>query len=182
MPSPVRATKHSEPHSHIGTLLGTYAAHTPGVRSFDDPTVRLDLDNEPQPDAVLIICPSRPGQTRISHDDYIEGPPELCIEVAASSAAYDLHQKKRAYRRNGVREYLVWLTEERRILFWELKESDYCDIPQDADGILRSRVFPGLWLDTASLLAGDLKQALAVLQQGVASEEHAAFVAKFAAA
>ena len=181
MPSPVRATRHSEPHAQLGMLISYYAAHTPGTRAFSDATVRLDLDNEPQPDAVLLICPSLAGQTRISHDDYIEGPPELCIEIAASTAAYDMHQKKRAYRRNGVREYLVWLTEDRRLVLWELKESDYCEIAPDADGILKSRVFPGLWFDSAALLAGNLKQALAVLQHGLASEDHASFSTALAA-
>lgn len=175
MPSPVRAKKHARPHSLLNTVVGIYESDTPGVLAFNNGTVRLDLENEPQPDLAVVIDHDKGGQSRISADDYVEGAPELCIEIAASTAAYDLHQKKRAYRRNGVREYLVWLTEDRCILFWELKEGDYCEIAPDADGILKSRVFPGLWLDTAALLAGNLKQALNVVQQGVASAEHAAF-------
>ncbi len=181
MPSPVRLNKHSRPHFLMSQCLGACELVTPGVMGADNTTVRLDLDNEPQPDLILIIDHAKGGQTRISHDDYIEGPPELCIEIAASSAAYDLHQKKRAYRRNGVREYLVWLTEDRRLLLWELKEGDYCEIAPDADGILKSRVFPGLWFDSAALLAGNLKQALAVLQHGLASEDHASFSTALAA-
>lgn len=106
MPSLVRAKSHSQPHGLLITWLGVYNAATPGVGLHDNPTVRLDLDNEPQPDALLRIETS--GQSHISEDDYIEGAPELIAEVAASSAAYDLHDKKRAYRRNGVQEYLVW--------------------------------------------------------------------------
>lgn len=64
--------------------------------SGDNPTVRLDLDNEPQPDGVLLMTEEVGGQTRISEDDYIEGAPELIVEIAASSAAIDLTDKKRA--------------------------------------------------------------------------------------
>ena len=177
MPSPVRIKHHSRPHFVMSQWLGAYEQATPGVMGADNTTVRLDLENEPQPDLILIVDPDKGGQTRISQDDYVEGAPELCIEIAASTAAYDMHQKKRAYRRNGVREYLVWLTEDRRFVFWELKEGDYSEIAPDADGVLKSRVFPGLWLDAAALLAGDLKQALAVLRQGVESDDHAAFAA-----
>lgn len=180
-PSPVRIKHHSRPHFVMSQWLGAYEQSTPGVMGADNTTVRLDLENEPQPDLILIVDADKGGQTRISQDDYVEGAPELCIEIAASTAAYDMHQKKRAYRRNGVREYLVWLTEDRRILFWELKEGDYREIAPDADGVLKSRVFPGLWLDAPALLAGNLKQALAVLQQGVASREHATFAAALAA-
>ena len=175
MPSPVRARKHARPHSLLNTIVGIYESETSGVLAFNNGTVRLDLENEPQPDLAVIIDHDKGGQSRISSDDYVEGPPELCIEIAASTAAYDMHQKKRAYRRNGVREYLVWLTEDCRLVLWELKEGDYCEITPDTDGILKSRVFPGLWFDSAGLLAGNLKQALAVLQHGLASGDHASF-------
>src|SRR5438876_8097741 len=108
MPSPLRASAHAEPHSQLGTWLGVYQSETPGVRVFDNSTVRLDLDNEPQPDLVLIKNPMKGGQTHFSEDDYIEGAPELVVEIVASSSAYDLHQKKGVYRRNGVQEYLAW--------------------------------------------------------------------------
>src|SRR3989454_8881195 len=125
MPSPVRAEKHGEPHIRLAAWLCLYAAETPGVRCFDNSTVRLDLDNEPQPDLVLIKLPAKGGQTRISADDYIEGAPELAVEIDASSSAYDLHQKKGAYRRNGVREYLAWITGERRLAWWGLRSGEY---------------------------------------------------------
>ena len=96
MPSPVRATKHGEPQSQLAGWLVFYVSETPGVKCFDNPTVRLDLDNEPQPDLVLLQLPDKGGQARISEDDYIEGAPELVVEIVTSSAAYDLHQKKAA--------------------------------------------------------------------------------------
>ena len=177
MPSPIRAGRHAEPHSHLGGWLVVYASETPGVRCFDNSTVRLDLENEPQPDLVLIKTPARGGQARISHDDYLEGAPELAVEIVGSSQAYDLHQKKGAYRRNGVREYLAWITGESRLVWWELHEEEYQEIAPTADGLLKSGVFPGLWLEPAALLRGDLKGLLAALRRGLDSAEHRAFVA-----
>jgi Uma2 family endonuclease len=178
VPSPLHARKHAKPHLQLGTWLGTYAAETPVVECFDNSTVRLDLDNEPQPDLVLIKLPEKGGQARISVDDYIEGAPELGVEIVSSSRAYDLHQKKGAYRRNGVCEYLAWITGEKRLVWWELCEEDYREIAPAADGLLKSGVFPGLWLDAQALLNGDMKTVLAVLRRGLGSPEHRAFVSK----
>src|SRR5712671_1626747 len=139
MPSPVRLQKHAEPHNQLGTWLGVYASETPGVKCADNVTVRLDLDNEPQPDLVLMKLPDRGGQARISADDSIEGAPELAVEIVGSSRAYDLHQKKGAYRRNGVREYLVWITGENRLIWWGLREGEYQELAADAQGVLRSK-------------------------------------------
>ena len=177
MPSPVRAKKHARPHAHLGTWLGVYASETPGVELFDNSTVRLDLDNEPQPDLVLMKVPAKGGQAHISKDDYIEVAPELAVEIVGSSRAYDLHQKKGAYRRNAVREYLAWITGEQRLVWWELREGEYQEIAISADGLLKSSVFPGLWLDSSALLSGDLKSVLAVLRRGLDTPEHRAFVA-----
>jgi Uma2 family endonuclease len=176
MPSPVRAKSHGEPHSHIITWLGVYRAVTPGVQLLDNVTVRLDLDNEPQPDATLRIESGTEGHSRISEDDYIEGAPELIVEVAASSAAYDLHEKLRAYRRNGVQEYLVWRVYDKQVDWFRLINDEYVRLTPDADGIVHSRVFPGLCLSVAALLAGDMTTVLAELQKGLGTPEHAAFV------
>src|ERR1044071_375327 len=96
MPSPLRAKAHGKPHGHLGWWLVSYESETPGVEAFDNATVRLDLDNEPQPDVVLIKAPEKGGQTRFSDDDYLVGAPELAVEIVGSSRAYDLHQKKGA--------------------------------------------------------------------------------------
>jgi Uma2 family endonuclease len=169
MPSPTRALSHAEPHSHLGAWLVLYASETPGIRCFDNPTVRLDLDNEPQPDLVLMKTPQDGGQARISTDDYIQGPPELVVEVVGSSHAYDLHQKKGAYRRNGIREYIAWITAENRLVWWTLREGEYEEISPAPDGLLKSSIFPGLWLDAAALLAGDMKRVLDTLRRGIES-------------
>jgi Uma2 family endonuclease len=176
MPSPVHATAHGQPHAHIMTWLGVYAAATPGVLVADNATVRLDLDNEPQPDALLRIEADCGGQSRISDDDYIEGAPELIVEVAHSSAAYDLHDKKQAYRRNGVREYVVWQIEEARVDGFVLEGGAYLSLDLDADGRLSSRAFPGLVLDVPALLDDDVATVLEGVQSAVQSDAHVAFV------
>jgi Uma2 family endonuclease len=172
MASPLRIRSHGEPHGLLMTWLGTYRAFTPGVVLGDNPTVRLDPDNEPQPDAVLFV----PGQqATISEDDYIEGAPELVIEIAASSVAIDLHDKKRAYRRNGVREYLVWRTLESQIDWFMLQADEYVPLIAAEQGIIRSRVFPGLWLTVPAMLTGDMALVLAELQNGLNSSEYQEF-------
>ena len=141
MPSPVHFGSHSEPHSAIIGWLVAYAAATPHVSVGDNATVRLDLDNEPQPDALLRIDEDSGGQSHISEDDYVEGPPELIVEVAHSSVAYDLHDKKRAYRRNGVREYLVWQIEENRVDWFVLEGGEYCRLPRTRRDSYRAKPF-----------------------------------------
>ncbi|MEH2386474.1 MAG: Uma2 family endonuclease [Nostoc sp.] len=176
MASPLRFEPHAEPHARVITWLGVYQAMTPGVRVGDNPTVRLDLDNEPQPDAVLLIDAQAGGQSHLSQDGYVEGAPELVAEIAASSATVDLGDKKRAYRRNGIQEYLVWQVFEQRIDWFHLEAGEYTNLHPDAAGVIQSRVFPGLWLDQSALLSGDMQQVLSVLQAGVNSIEHQAFV------
>ena len=182
MPSPARFRKHGKPTGLVNYCLVDYELATPGVESADNCTVRLDLDNEPQPDCFLRIVPEHGGRSRTSDDDYVEGAPELVVEVTASSESYDLHSKKNAYRRNGVMEYVVVLTEEQRILWFLLHEGQYAEITPDSAGIYHSAVFPGLWLDGAALLAGDLARVKAVLQQGLATADHVEFVKKLSAA
>jgi Uma2 family endonuclease len=178
--SPLRYNQHGKPHSKIIAWLEVYAAATPGVEVADNTTVRLDAENEPQPDALLRMDEAKGGQSRITEDDYIEGAPELIVEIAASRASYDLHDKLRAYRRNGVREYLVWLTQERALRWYVLDEGEYVQQPPDASGILHSQVFPGLQLAIEALLSGEMQPVLAVLQQGINSAAHRAFVAQLA--
>ena len=174
--SPVRANSHGRPHAKIMAWLGFYSAATPGVDVQDNATVRLDIDNEPQPDALLRIEPRVGGNSRISEDDYIEGAPELIAEIAASSASYDMNAKLNAYRRNGVQEYIVWQIYENRLDWFRLQEGRYVSFEPDAEGVIRSQIFPGLWLSVNALREGNLAEVLAVLQQGLQTAEHQAFV------
>lgn len=179
MPSPVRAVQHGIPHMRLITWLGVYQSATPGVDAADNSTLRLPAeDNEPQPDAMLFLL--RDGAAWIGADGYVEGAPELVAEVAATSAAEDTRTKRAIYQQSGVQEYLVWQVEAGQLDWWGLREGEYIALPMNEKGIISSRVFPGLWLDVPALLAGNLAQVLATLQQGVESAEHAAFVARLA--
>ena len=178
MAAALRFRSHSQPHGRLITWLGMYESSTPVVELGIEPTVRLDLDNAPQPDAVLMIAEQYGGQARLSEDDYVEGAPELVVEIAASSAAIDLGAKKRAYRRNGIQEYIVWQVFEQKLSWFSLEAGDYVSLPVDADGIIRSRVFPGLWLAVEDLLAGNMARVLAVVQAGLVSPEQSSFVQK----
>jgi Uma2 family endonuclease len=176
--SPVRHKYHGRQHHHLLNWLGHYEAATPGLEGGDNSTVCLDLGTVPQPDCVLFIQPEHGGQVKINAEGYIEGAPDLVAEVASSSASYDLHDKLDAYRRNGVREYLVCRVLDQKVDWFVLRGERYELIAPAPDGTLRSSVFPGLWLDAAALLRGDLSAVLAVVQQGLNSPEHAEFAAR----
>jgi Uma2 family endonuclease len=164
--SPLRFTPHGKPHSNIMTWLGTYQAAIAGLEVGIEPTVRLDLDNEPQPDAVLFRLG---GNAQIDADGYITGAPELIAEIAASTVSYDLHSKKNAYERNGVKEYIVWRTLDRQIDWFILENGKYKNLEPDAAGITRSREFAGLWLNVDAILSNDMSAVLKTLQTGMAS-------------
>ncbi len=180
MSSPV-GNPHGTTHATIMWWLGHYRIHTPGVAVADNATTALDDLAEPQPDALMRIRPARGGQT---HDlgIYIGGAPELVVEVAASSRAIDLGAKLVDYERAGVREYVV-VTLDPDDVFWHVRRDDrLVRVPPDADGLYRSGVFPGLWLDPVALLADDGPALVAALEGGLATEGHAAFVARLAGA
>ena len=179
MPSPAK-NRHGTRQSDVVTWLGVYAARTPGVSSRDNVTVILSEVSEPQPDASLIILPECGGQTSVSQDDWATGAPELVVEVASSSAAYDLHQKKWMYEAAGTCEYVTVLTGAGEVRWFVLRNRQYETVADEA-GIYKSTVFPGLWLNAPALLAGDAAAVLATLEEGLASEEHAEFVARLAA-
>jgi Uma2 family endonuclease len=173
MPSPV-SLDHGIVDSLGGAWLVNYSAETPGTEPAHNPTVLL-LDDAPQPESVLRILPEYGGTSWVE-DNYIAGPPEFALEVCRSSAAYDLHQKLELYQRAKVQEYLAILLHEKEIRWHYLKKGKYQLLSPDPDGIWRSRVFPGLWLDGQALLRKKPRQILACLQGGLASPEHVSFV------
>ncbi|MFL5242960.1 MAG: Uma2 family endonuclease [Gemmataceae bacterium] len=173
MPSPVRYRNHSVPHKSMIYFLETYSLSTPGVESGLEATVRLDPLNVQQPDAFLFI---QGGQARISEDDYLELAPELVAEIAASSVSIDVHKKFEAYRRNGVMEYIVWRVEDQAIDWFVLRNGQYEKVAADPNGIYKSEVFPGLWLDSVAMLQGNLQRVIEIVQMSVASPEHQQFV------
>jgi Uma2 family endonuclease len=179
MAAALRYEGHGLPHSHIMTWLGLYMAYTPGVELADNTTVRLDLDNQPRPSALLRI--KQGGQSKMSRDDYIEGSPELIVEIAASSASYDLYDKCQVYCRHGVKEYIVWQVYDKKIDWFYLSEGKYLTLEPNPSGLLESQVFPGLVLAVNALLAYDLAEVLAILQQHLNTDEHRAFLQTLAA-
>jgi Uma2 family endonuclease len=167
MASPLRFDSHAKPHGSFVTWLSIYSFSNPGLQVGIEPTVRLDLDNEPQPDVVLFA----PGKgARITDDDYIAGAPELMVEISASTVSIDLHQKKQAYQRNGVREYIVWRTLQREIDWFWLDNGEYIRLEPDENGVIQSQIFPGLWLAVEAMLSGEMNEVLSVLQAGLKSK------------
>jgi len=180
--SPPISNTHGEAHGTIIHLLKTYAQATPGVSCGSNTSVRLDGKNEYQPDALLRIESGKLSHSQVGPDGLLEGGPELVAGIAVSSAAYDLHEKKAVYQRCLVPEYFVWLVLDLQIHWFALEQGDYLELKPRSNAVIRSRVFPGLWLDVRALLAGDEDKVSRTLERGIKSAEHAAFVKRLAAA
>jgi Uma2 family endonuclease len=133
----------------------------------------------PQPDIALRILPEYGGQSVIS-GEYFAGAPELVIEISNSSSSRDVGIKLELYRSAGVKEYLTILLKPNRVIWRQLVRGRYKEIAPDAKGLLRSHVFPGLWLDPAAVW-DPAKSLRTALEQGIKSPEHAAFVRRLAA-
>lgn len=180
VPSPARL-RHGEPQRRIVTWMGNYADSTPGTRCADNATNRLDQDNEPQPDVALFIDPACGGQARISDDDYLTGPVEFVAEVSVSTVSLDRGPKLRTYERHGVKEYLIWRVDDGLLEWYVLRDDGFELQPLPQDGIYRSETFPGLWLNAAAMLQRDGKAVMQVLTEGLATDDHASFVARLEA-
>jgi Uma2 family endonuclease len=178
MASPLRR-RHAAHHFVLATVLGTYQAGTPGLEGLDNATTILGDEGEPQPDLALRILPEFGGQSGENPQGYVVRAPELLAEVADSSQDIDLHQKRDDYERAGVLEYLVLCVADQQLHWFDFKRQ--ASITPNRRGVSRSLVFPGLWIDGRALLARDSARALAVVQQGLASREHARFVKRLAA-
>jgi Uma2 family endonuclease len=180
MPSPT-SFRHGRPHARVIFWLGTYAESTPGTDYADNMTSILGEESEPQPDALLAILPEYGGQIWLDRRGYVHGAAELVVEVANSSAAIDLHAKRLDYETAGVKEYYVVLARSETVVRFVRQGSRLIEEGADADGVIRSAIFPGLWLDPAGLFGAPSKQLRASLNEGLATPDHAAFVAKLEA-
>ena len=178
--SPVHA-QHSEPHADFNTVIGFYRAHTPGLRLADNQSVIIDEGSELQPDLCVRIESARGGNVQKSEEGLYIGAPEFVVEVAASSAAYDLHSKLNVYRRNGVQEYLVLLAYEREMRFFRLKDGEFVLVEADETGVMKSQILPGFWFRSDWFWEGRLAELLQLVQEGIASQEHQEFVDGLAA-
>ena len=162
VPSPVRFDRHAEKTGAVSLWLGTYALRAPGARFGNDGTIFLDDGNEPRPDVMLWRF--EPGGPHLNDSGYVVGPPQLIVEVAASSVSHDLYEKKEVYRRNGVREYVVWRVLDKAIDWFRLRSGQYVPVAPDSDGLIESEQFPGLRLHVESMLDGDMAAVLAALR------------------
>ena len=111
-------------------------------------------------------------------DGSVAGPPELIVEVTASSVSYDLYEKKDLYAASGVAEYMVWLVYDRQVAWFQLRDGVYQELPVERNGCIKSQLFPGLWLDSKSLLTDQKAKIAATLRNGLASAEYASFAEK----
>jgi Uma2 family endonuclease len=168
---------HARTHASVVGWLFVYMTSTPGLQLADNGTLFLGDDNEFQPDAVLFIEPDRGGKVRFE-GKALAGAPELAVEVADSTQSQDLRQKRLEYEAAGVPEYIVCDLAANRVHWFALRGEYYVHRDPDADGILRSDVFPGLWLDPSALLSGDSRRVLEVLQSGLATPDHQTFAMK----
>jgi Uma2 family endonuclease len=179
MGAAVRHVQHGRPHRLLIAWLDRYIDSVPGLDGGISSSIGLDNDNEPQPDGYLFLPPGM-SKAVVTPEGYLEGPPELVIEISASTTSIDLNLKFQAYRRNGVREYLVWPVRDKQIDWFSLEDGQYVRLPANPEGIVRSQVFPGLWLDTSALIDLRRKRLYAVLREGQATPEFAAFAAEVA--
>jgi Uma2 family endonuclease len=176
--SPPISSFHSGPHGVLAGLLQIYAWATPGTDSDICGSLRLDGQNEFQPDVILRIKSGPLARCKVAPDGLFEGSPELAGEIAVSSAGYDLHEKKAVYQRALVREYFVWQVMDAQIHWFVLEEGQYAELKPRPGGVICSRVFPGLWLDVRALLAGEKAELRRTLDKGIKSAEHRTFLRK----
>jgi Uma2 family endonuclease len=179
MPAAVRHQQHGRPHGWLLGLISTYALPT-GVDFGDNATIELDASNTPQPDIYLLLPAELGGQTREGPDGYLEGPPDLIAEIAASSASLDLNDKLQAYQKSGVKEYIVWRTLDGEFDWFVLALGRY-HRQELVDGIIKSQVFPGLWINTVALLQKNVPVLYATLEQGMEMPAYRDFASQIAA-
>ena len=167
---------HAQPHSDLCTICGVYRAATAGVLLGDNASIKLEPKGMTQPDICMFTKATAAGQAQVGPDGYVIGTPAWIGEIAASSASHDLGDKLNLYQRNRVREYLVWRVLDAQIDYFVLRDGRYVLLAPNADGVVASEAFPGLWIDIPALLRDNLAQAIATLQRGTAYPDHPAFV------
>lgn len=175
MASPVRVKKHGKPHASMMSILGFYQMSTNGLDLLDNVTYIAGDIYEPQPDAILRIEENRGGKSWVNDDDYLEGAPELVVEISSSTASYDLHDKFELYEQKGVQEYIVWRVLDNQIDWFSLENGKYQRLSANKQAIIESKVFGGLRLNIKALLEENLQQVLADLQKGLQSKKYKEF-------
>ena len=178
MPSPL-SNPHGDFQLRVGAWLVNYAAVTPGCSAVANVTWLMSQENVPQPDLALTIRSEYGGQSWME-GEYPGGAPELIVEISHTTGSRDSGIKQRLYERSGVLEYLIVRPKKRQIVWNELVKGKFREMQPGADGLLRSRFFPGLWLNAEALWNNDYTSLSAAIQQGAATPEHAEFIRKLA--
>lgn len=168
---------HGRPQAKMATWISNYSAETPETDASVAPTLKLGFTSEPEPDACLFLSPEVGGNCDVDETDYLVGPPELVVEIANTTKATDLGRKKRDYERAGVKEYVVILPSDKDVVWFHRRRDRFVDLALSTDGIFRSICFPGLWLKPEDVFSKSTSAILRTLRLGLASPEHAAFVA-----
>ena len=153
LPSPVHLDQLGSPQAALVGWLWNYWAFTPGVRVGDNSTVRLDLDNEPQPDALMIREPSHGGRVVIGPRGYVEAlrswseksRPQAPASTCTPSCGSTVATRSRSTSSGASRT--------RRWTGSSCVREIYACLPLTAAGVYRSEVFRGLWLDPVALRA-----------------------------
>jgi len=131
-------------------------------------TVRLTIYNSPEPD-IFFISKKRLG---IIIDKYVNGPPDLCVEVISrSSRKYDRGRKFVLYAEHGVKEYWIIDPLKNTVEWFENHDGEFVQIQPDAQGRLHSKILPGFWLKPEWLAANPLPVVLEVLQEILGQEQ-----------
>lgn len=177
VPSPV-SIEHGVAEGCVGGWLAVYQAATRGTIMGRNMTSFI-MEDMPQPDLYLRVLEDHGGRSW-AKGNYLCGIPELLVEICWSSEAYDLHVKLELYQAAQIPEYLAILLYEQEIRWHVLTDGKYQPMPPDTEGIYRSRIFPGLWLDGKALLAGNMQRVLGKLQEWLQSPEHQGFVEQLA--
>jgi Uma2 family endonuclease len=161
--------------------LSYYQENTLGVEALHSVSTVLDLGREPQPDALLRILPEYGGRTQIDRR-FVRGVPELIVEVSHTTRFADLGPKFDDYEHAGVLEYVVRALGPDEVVWFVLREGRFVELALDSEGILRSATFPGLWLKPQALIEGNTRAIRALLDRGMSTPEHKAFLEQLAAA
>ena len=175
MPSPISVEYHTYPQGDLGWWIASYYLKTPHVRGGPNGSIILNENNELQPDLLMHIESAAGGNASLNEEGFLIGAPELVIEVSHTSSSIDMGPKMKAYQSNGVAEYLIWKVKEKEIQWLALKDGNYSQLPIERD-LLKSEVFPGLWLNVSALFKQELEQVEATLRSGMESEAYLNFV------
>jgi len=173
MASPIRI-EHGYWDRRVSAWLSLFVDRVHGLGAATNTTVDLGERNVPQPDQIAYTKPEFGGRSTVVRGVFT-GVPELAVEVSYSSADIDHTVKKAIYSAASVEEYVVFDLLARKVTWWRLADGSYKKIPRGADGVRRSHVFPGLWLDERAFWIEDNERMFEVAAEGLASPEHAEF-------